>query len=168
MQIPDQADKLKAALPVCEWVYFATTAKECWTVTKEFVSEAKLIFAHVYNTQRIRMPNVQHLEPGDKLLLVHGGDGKYSPLFCCTIGAAAKPVRNPDLGHTFLVFSYADESLYEHLRSTGYDPDPVLKKFVGITITDLEDVRDIVCSIPHPPGNNTLRRWNEVFRLRAT
>ena len=68
------------------------------------MSEAKIIFAHVYNSQRIRMPNVQNLEPGDKILLVHGGDGKYRPLFCCTIGAAAKSVRNSELGHTFPVF----------------------------------------------------------------
>lgn len=158
-----QADKTQSALPVCDWVYFATTAKESWTVTKAFVSAAKIIFAHAYNSQGIRMPNVQRLEPGDKILLVHGGDGKYRPLFACTIAAAAKPVSNPDLRHTFPVFSYADESLYERLRSTGYDPDPVLKKFVSITISDLQDLRDIACSIPHPPGNNTLRRWEEVF-----
>lgn len=51
----DQADRTKSALPPCGWVYFATTAKECWTVTKEFVSEAKIIFAHAYNTAGIRM-----------------------------------------------------------------------------------------------------------------
>jgi hypothetical protein len=153
----------KSVLPKCDWVYFATTAKESWTVTKAFVSVAKLIFAHAYNRQGIRMPNVQHLEPGDKLLLVHGGDGRYRPLFSCTIAAAANPVSNPALRHTFSVFSYADESLYQDLRATGYDPDPVLNKFVGITITELQDVRGIPCSIPHPPGNNTLRRWGEVF-----
>ena len=159
----NQIYKTKSTLPVCDWVYFATTAKESWTVTKAFVSAAKIIFAHAYNTAGIRMPNVQHLTPGDKLLLVHGRDGKYRPLFSCTISAAANPVRNPDLRHTFSVFSYADESLYQDLRTTGYDPDPVLKKFVGITIADLQDVRDITSSISHPPGNNTLRRWGEVF-----
>ena len=153
----------KSALPVCDWVYSATTAKESWTATKVFVSVAKLIFAHAYNRQEIRMPNVQYLKPGDKLLLVHCGEGKYRPLFSCTIAAEANPVRNPDLRHTFPVFSYADESLYQDLRASGYDPDPVLKKFVGITITDVRDIDDIPCSISHPPGNNTLRRWDEVF-----
>jgi hypothetical protein len=77
MNIQPDLGSTKSALPVCEWIYFATTAKECWTVTREFVSEAKIIFAHAYNRQRIRKPNVQHLKPGDKILLVHGGDGKY-------------------------------------------------------------------------------------------
>ena len=150
-------------LPVCDWVYFATTAKECWTITKEFVSESKIIFAHAYNTQGIRMPNVQRLLPGDRILLVHGGDGKYRPLFCCTIGAAADPVTHPDLRHTFPVFSYADKFLSDRLLDTGYDPDPVLKQFVGITISEMQDVRHVARLIPHPPGNNTLRRWAEVF-----
>jgi hypothetical protein len=164
MENQERSDETKAALPVCEWVYFATTAKECWTITKEFVSEAKLIFAHAYNTAGIRMPNIQHLGPGNKILLVHGGDGKYRPLFCCTIGAAASPVQNRDRGHTFPVFSYAaDESLYDRLAATGYDPDPVLKKFVGITITELQDVQNVGCSIPHPEGRYALRRWDEVF-----
>jgi len=165
MTAPPQIAPTKSTLPVCDWVYFATTAKECWTVTQAFVSAAKIIFAHVYNSQGNRMPNVQRLEPGDKILLVHGGDGKYRPLFCCTIAKAEKPVRNPELRHTFPVFSYADESLNERLRDTGYDPDPVLKKFVGITISELQDVRDIPCTIAHPPGNNTLRRWEEVLGL---
>ena len=166
MEMSDHAAELKAALPVCDWVYFATTAKECWTVTKEFVSEAKIIFAHIYNKQHIRMPNVQHLEPGDKILLVHGGGGKpYRALFCCTTGAAERPVRNVDLRHTFPVFSYADESLNERLYATGYDPDPVLKKFTGITLAALEDVHHITWSIAKPLGNNTLRRWDEVFPL---
>jgi hypothetical protein len=166
MEMTDQAAELKAALPVCDWVYFATTAKECWTVTKDFVSEAKIIFAHVYNKQRIRMPNVQHLEPGEKILLVHGGGGRpYHALFCCTIGAAERPVQNTDLRHTFPVFAYVDESLNERLYATGYDVDPVLKKFTGITIAELQDVRHITCSIQKPLGNNTLRRWDEVFRL---
>jgi hypothetical protein len=108
-------------------------------VTKEFVSEAKILFAHAYKKNGIRMPNVRLLQAGEKILLVHGGGGKlHRPLFCCTIGAAAKPVRDPDLRHTFLVFSYAEESLHERLRATGYDPDPVLDKFVGIRIAELQ------------------------------
>jgi hypothetical protein len=162
MDIRDQNEQTKAAFTECNWVYFATTAKECWTVTREFVSGARIIFAHVYNKDGIRMPNVRHLQPGHKILLVHGEDGTYHALFCCTVVAAAKPVQHGS--HCFDVFSYADESLDQRLKDSGYDRDPVLKKFTGISIEAPQDLRHITRSIGKPLGNNTLRRWDEVFR----
>lgn len=161
MEIWGQSDKSRA-LPVCDWVYFATPAKESWTVTREFVAAAKIIFCHVYNKSGLRMPNVQHLQRGDTILLVYGGHGRsYRALFCCKVDAAARPMKGPH--HSFDVLSYADESLYERLRSSGYDPDPVLKKVTGISIAAPQDLRHITRSIPRPKGNNTLRRWDEVF-----
>jgi hypothetical protein len=49
------------------------------------------------------------------------------------------------------------------LKSTGYEPDPVIQQFVGISIEVLQDLRGINCPIAKPKGNNTLRRWSEVF-----
>jgi hypothetical protein len=96
-----------------------------------------------------------------QILLGHGK--AYQPLFRCTVSAAANPVQTRE--HSFDVFSYADESLYERLKASGYDPGPVLKKFTGISIAALEDLRHITRSIPRPKGNNTLRRWDEVFKI---
>jgi hypothetical protein len=161
MEIPNES-KLIPGLPVCNWVYFATPAKESWTVTRDFVDVAKIIFCHIYNKSGLLMPNVQHLQRGEQILLVHGGHGQpYRALFCCKIEAAAKPVQASH--QSFDVLSYADESLYERLTSSGYDPDPVLKKFTGISIAAPQDLRHITRSIPKPKGNNTLRRWDEVF-----
>lgn len=159
----DRGGATKAALPVCKWVYFATPAKGDWTVTKDFIGKEKIVLCHAYNKNGLRIPNVQHLQPGDKLLLAYGGHGKsYRALFCCTIGGPADPVQNPP--HSFDVFSYAHESQQEHLMKTGYDPDPVLKKHTGISIADLQDLQHVACSIPKPKGRNTLQLWDDVFK----
>jgi hypothetical protein len=63
MEIPNER-KLMPGLPVCDWVYFATPAKESWTVTRDFVDVAKIIFCHIYNKSGLLMPNVQHLQRG--------------------------------------------------------------------------------------------------------
>jgi len=54
--------------------------------------------------------------------------------------------------HSFDVFSYADASLYERLKATGYDPDPVIKKFTGISIEAPQEFRYITRSIRKPLG----------------
>ena len=150
-----------APFPVCDWVYFATPARGSWTITREFVTDAKIILAHVYNKLGIRMPLVQRVQPGDKMLLVYGEAGKYSPIFSCTVSSPVEPVRNRQ--HSFDAFSYVQESLLGRLEATGYDPDPVLKRFTGISISSFQDLRDIKRLIAKPKGNNTLRRWDEVF-----
>ena len=154
--------EVSKTLPRCDWVYFATPARWSGTVTRDFVTEQKVIVRSVYNANGLRIANVQHLMPGERILLVHGGQGKpYRALFSGTIAAAAAPVRTSQ--HCFEVFSYIDESFHERLRAGGYDPDPVVGAFTGISITAVRDLRDITNVIPRPSGNNTIRRWDEVF-----
>ena len=152
----------QASLPRCDWVYFAGPAKASFTVTRDFVKEHHVIVRNVYNAARQRIANVQHLEPGERILLVYGGKGKpYHALLSATISAGAAPVRYT--GHEFEAFSYIDESLDESLTIGGYDRDPVLGRFIGISITAVQDLRDIRSEIPRPTGNNTIWRWDEVF-----
>jgi len=65
--------------------------------------------------------------------------------------------------HCFEVFSCIDESLDEEPRAGGYTPDAVIGRFTGLSIEAIEDLRHITAAIPRPPGNNTIRRWGEVF-----
>jgi hypothetical protein len=150
-------------LPICDWVYFATTAKASGTVTADFVQEHQIIVRSVYNTDGQRIANVQHLTPGQRMLLVHGGPGEpYRALFSCTIGATAAPVSTPQ--HRFEAFSYIEESLHKQLREDGYDPDPVLGKFTGISITAVQDLRGSSKVIPRPLGSlNAIWHWDKVF-----
>ena len=39
----------------------------------------------------------------------------------------------------------------------------MIERFTGISIGSLQDLRDSNCRITKPKGNNTLRRWDEVF-----
>ena len=90
----------------------------------------------------LRIANVSNIEPGNKILLAYGGTGTpYTPLFCCTVKAAASPVRSSR--HSFDVFTYIDDSLTEGLRNADYTPDPVLQRFVGIAIGDMRDLRHL-------------------------
>jgi hypothetical protein len=66
--------------------------------------------------------------------------------------------------HKFNGFCYIPERLHDQLKSAGYEPDPLIQGFVGIAIELVEDLRQIDRTIVKPKGNNTLRRWNEVFR----
>lgn len=150
-----------AGLPECDFVYFATPACGSWTITAEFVDSAKAIIAHAYNNVGLRMPIVQHLRPGHQILLAYGADGKYSPVFRCKVCASPEPVRTRK--HTFDVFCYIAEPFHDRLKAEGYRPDPMIHRFTGISIGSLQDLRDSKCKITKPKGNNTLRRWGEVF-----
>jgi len=65
--------------------------------------------------------------------------------------------------HLFGVFAYPEELFCQTLHHAGYRPDPILKRYVGISIEKPEDLEHIKCSVTKPGGNNTLRRWEEVF-----
>ena len=65
--------------------------------------------------------------------------------------------------HIFDVFRELDDSLHATLVASHYKPDPVIQRFVGITIEAPLDVDHIKLTITKPTGNNTLRRWEEVF-----
>ena len=111
------------------------------------------------------MPLIQRLRPGHHILLVYGADGKYAPVFRCQVCLSPEPVRTPE--HTFDVFCYIAEEFHDRLKAEGYAPDPVVRRFTGISIGSLQDLRNIECTITKPKGNNTLRRWDEVFRSSA-
>jgi hypothetical protein len=149
-------------LPKCDWVYFATPSRWSGTVTAKFVATHRVIVRNVYNSMGIRIANVRHLKPGEKILLVHGGDGRpYRALFCGRIGASSNTVRTPQ--HTFAAFSYIDSALDSDLSSGGYTRDPVLNRFTGITLESSIDLSHITGQIPRPEGNNTIWRWRTVF-----
>jgi hypothetical protein len=148
-------------LPECDFVYFATPACGSWTITEDFVHDAKAIIAHAYNNAGLRMPLIQQLRPGHQILLVYGADGKYSPMFRGEVCTSPKPVRTPK--HTFDVFCYIAEEFHDRLRASGYSPDPVVNRFTGISIASLQNLRGKTRKITKPKGNNTLRRWDEVF-----
>jgi hypothetical protein len=92
---------------------------------------------------------------------MYGADGKYAPVFCCEVCASPDTARTRD--HTFKVFCYIPEEYRDRLKAEGYAPDPVVQRFTGISIGSLQDLRNIECTITKPKGNNTLRRWDEVF-----
>src|ERR1051326_2062326 len=126
---------------------------------------AKAIIAHAYNNAGLRMPLVQRLRPAHHILLVYGADGKYAPVFRCQVCAAPEIVRTRE--HWFDVFCYIAEEFHDRLKAEGYAPDPVVQRFTGISIGSLQDLRGIECTITKPKGNNTLRRWEEVFGSSA-
>jgi hypothetical protein len=149
------------ALPKCDWVYFAAPSKGSWTVTQKFVAEEKIIIRNVHNKLGQRLANNSHLRPGNKILLVYGGEGHpYRALFCCTIVASVKPVQTPR--QSFGIFLEIDKSMHEHLKESDYEVDPLLNKFTGISVAAVHDLRHITRPIPKPGGRNTLWRWNDV------
>ncbi len=149
-------------IPRTDWIYFATPSRWSGTVTKDFVQRNQLIVRNIYNSAGIRIANISHLKPGDRLLLVHGGKGRpYRALYACAIGSAEAPVQHSR--HRFDVFTCIDNSLEEELENGGYVRDSVVGRFTGLCITDVVDLRLSTIPIPRPAGNNTLRRWEEVF-----
>ena len=162
---PNRDKETTVALPKCDWVYFAAPSKGCGSeALKDFVAKEKVIVAHVYNKNKLRMPLVQYLRPGDRILLVYGGGRRHLPfraLFCCTIGASAEPLVNRP--HGFDAFLYIDKSLNESLKQNRYEPDPVLMEFTGISVSELQDLSHITSPVQRPKGINTLWRWDKVF-----
>ena len=157
-------------LPECDFVYFATPARTSWTITAETVVSTKAIIAHAYNKTGLRMPLVQHLRAGNTILLVYGVDREYSPRFRCKVCRSPEPVTTPQHTfpqHTFEVFCYIPDRFHERLKEGNYDPDPVVGRFVGISIGSYEDLGGSKQVIIKPKGNNTLRRWDEVFLRRG-
>ena len=148
----------------CDWVYFATPAKWSGTVTRDFVAKHKIIVRNIFNKHHPPelIANVQHLMPGERILLVYGGHGKpYRALLSATIAEAPVPVCTPQ--RCFEVFSCIDESLNERLKEGGYDRDPVVRAFTGISITSVDFLPDTV--IPRPSGIGTIRRRKDVVPL---
>ena len=153
------------SLPKCDYVCFATPSRASFTITMEFVATARAIVAHAHNSLGLRIPLVPRLRPGDTILLAYGS-GTYEPVFRCKVRRSPNPVRTPK--HIFEVFCYLDDSLSQRLLDARYEPDPVVKKFIGISIEAPEDLRHVRRTIVKPAGNNTLRRWDEAFRLGAS
>jgi hypothetical protein len=150
-----------AELAECDFVYFATPSCGSWTITAEFVDSARAIIAHAYNSIGLRMPLIQQLRAGHQILLAYGAGGRYSPVFRCRVCTSPEPVRTRK--HTFDVFCYIAEQFHDRLKVEGYEYDPVIQRFIGIAIDSVQDLRDNKTRITKPKGNNTLRRWDEVF-----
>lgn len=146
--------------PVCTWVYFATPSQEDWRTTRAVVHEFGLIIRTVYDSRDNAVANVKNIQLGDSILLAYGGGRSkkpYRPMFSCLVVAPPRPVPRFD------AFSYADASQHERLRESGYVPDPHLKRFTGISVEVSQNLEGVTRDIPRPGGNNTIRRWNEVF-----
>jgi len=153
-------DVPKPALPVCDWVYFATPSKAGWDKTRAVVSDLRMIIRPVYENSENRdkpkpVPNVKNIRQGDAILLVYGGKGEpYKPMFACKVVASPRPI--PD----FEAFSFADVSQAERLEASGYTRDPHFKKFTGISVK----VSPVTGSILKPPARGTtIRTWKQVF-----
>jgi hypothetical protein len=162
-----QDDDAKAALPMCDWVYFATPSGDEWTITKGFVSEFRMILRTVYDSRGNAITNVRNIRQGDTILLVYGGGrrGKpYRPMFSCTVVAPRAPV--PLFENAF---TYADHSMLERLQGSKFSPDPHLKTFTGISIEVSRYLEEIPCVIQRPEGNRyaSIQRWNQVFDVPA-
>jgi mRNA-degrading endonuclease RelE of RelBE toxin-antitoxin system len=98
VQTPNLNDQSHAVLPVCDWVYFATSAPEDFATTRNLVREFGMIIRTVFNSAGIRIANVKQLQQGDTILLVHGGGRTkvpYRPMFSCTV--VAPPGQFPTL-----------------------------------------------------------------------
>lgn len=153
----------RSALPLCDWVYFATYAKWSGTITKEFAAKHRVIVRNIHNSVGQAIANVSHLKPGDRILLIHGGVGKpYQPLWKCTVSCAEVPVQTSR--HCFDTFECIDESLDAELESGGYVRDPVVRRFTGISLKSTENLRDFDGTVDRPLGQTTLRPWSDVFR----
>jgi hypothetical protein len=151
-------------LPQCDWVYFAGTARANRTETYAIAVQEEIIVRTLYNTAGLCIPNVKQLEPGHKLLLAYGGQGMpYRALCWCRIASPDQPVQRD--GHLFPACGLADPTLHQLLLNARYAPDPVLKQFTVIPITEINDVHEFALTAPHPRGNNAIRRWHEVFPI---
>jgi hypothetical protein len=151
-----------ATLPMCDWVYFATTSQADGATTRAVVSELEMIIRPVYDSREPpnAIANVKHIRQGHTILLVYGGKGQpYRPMFSCKVVAPPRPVPN------FEAFSFADGSQEDRLKSSGFTPDPHLKRFTGISVR--MSANRLTGSIQKPKGNNTIRSWKEVEAYNA-
>ena len=122
-------DVPKPALPVCDWVYFATPSKAGWDDTRAVVRDFRLIIRPVYNSKDSAVANVKNIQQGDTILLVYGGGRNkkpYRPMFSCMVVAPPRPVPRFD------AVSYNNAAQHEHLEESGYIPNHPLGKFTVI------------------------------------
>jgi hypothetical protein len=154
-------DVPKPPLPICDWVYFATPSQETWSATRGLITECRMIIRSAYNSVGIAIANTRQLREADTILVVFGGgdSGKpYRPMFSCRVVPPPIPVPG------FEGVTYADAMQHDRLLNSGYTADPHLHRFTGISIEVMENLERVSRDIPRPAGNNTIRRWNEVFR----
>jgi hypothetical protein len=59
--------------------------------------------------------------------------------------------------------TFADNVMALRLTAAGYVPDPTLNRHTVIPIRDIHDLQYVPQQVPHPVGNNTIWRWNDVF-----
>ena len=61
-------------------------------------------------------------------------------MFRCQVCASPEPVRTRQ--HTFDVFCCIAAEFHDRLKAEGYAADPVIQHFTGISISELQDLRD--------------------------
>jgi hypothetical protein len=124
-----------------------------------------MILRSVHNQTGNAIANTLRLRPGQTILLAYGGDSRvYRALARCRIAKPAKPINTGS--RLFPGCSYANDANRERIRAAGYEPDPVLGRFTGIPVGDVEDLRRDSFYIPRPIGNNAIWSWRKVFTRR--
>jgi hypothetical protein len=148
------------SIPRCKWVYFATDSVEDFAATKRLVTSIGLIVRTVYNGADIAIANTRQIRVGDSVLLVHGGGDKglpYRPMLSCEVIGSPRPIQG------FSGFSFPEDRHVSQLENSGYRRDPHFGRYTGIAIKPLIDLEGISETIPRPRGNNTIRKWEEIF-----
>lgn len=163
---PRQGDMAAAApararsiLP-CTWVYFATDSAEDFAATKRMVTAIGLIVRTVYNSADIAIANTKQIRVGDSILLVHGGGNRglpYRAMLSCKVIVSKDPIPGFD------GFSFVEDRYIAQLENSSYLPDRHFGRYTGIAITPVVDLDDSSTAVPRPRGNNTIRKWDEVF-----
>jgi hypothetical protein len=120
------------------------------------VGELEMIIRPVYDSRNPpnAISNVRNIRVGERILLVFGAGGQYSPVFVCTVVTPRVPIPG------FNACSFADELQSERLTRSGYTIDPHLGRFTGVSVKAVP--LELSISIRKPKGNTIIRKWQEV------
>lgn len=160
VEVPARLGSQVEAMPVSDWVYFATPSQASRVATKAFVTECQLILRSAYNSTGAAIANARRIKLGDRILLVYGGGNDsqpYRPMFLC------RAIRPPRPVPEFEAFSFADEASSKPLELAGYPRDPILKRFTGISSEILQDLDSLHQPVVRPGGINAIHSGDKVF-----
>jgi hypothetical protein len=139
--------------PPVEWVYFATTSGASKEETLRLVLEQELLVRTAHKANKTLIPNVGNVQPGDRLLLVYGGE----PIALLTVESPSRVVaRTQALAR---LDGFADE-----IRAAGYTDDfidSVEGAFTGFVVNVLDGDLALVPTASKK-GNNALFRASDV------
>jgi hypothetical protein len=105
-----------AELGGAHWIYFATAAMAAHDATLAFACAMQILWRPPFNQHGNFIANVQHVQPGQRVLLVYGGNGvPYTALGLFQVDVPDAPVEGaPALGWV------TDPELVEALAEAGY------------------------------------------------